>query len=102
VQVVTRALGPGQLGVTLQAGQAPLTRLDIGAPSRALDNAVVDVIGGPSGITAGTSYTPPTGASVVELRVRRLDPTQPVMVPLAIVDGCGSWGTFVGGGSGAF
>jgi hypothetical protein len=94
--------GSGQLSVTVTAGLGALSRLDIGTAGRALDNAVVDVIGGPNGLTAGQTVMLPPGQTQVALRVRRLDASRAVTVPLSVVDGCGAWSTFVGGGVGSF
>jgi hypothetical protein len=102
VQVRIWRSGTGQLGVTVTGGLASLSRLDIGVAGRALDNAVVDIVGGPSGVTTGLTMPLPQSTSTVELRVRRLDASRPVTVPLTVADGCGPWSTFVGGGPGAF
>jgi hypothetical protein len=79
-----------------------LSRLDIGTAGRTIDNAVVDMIGGPTGLTVGQTVLLPQGQTQVALRVRRLDASRPVTVPLSVADGCGAWSTFVGGGVGSF
>jgi hypothetical protein len=99
---MTQQRAAGVLTVTIQGGLAPFTRLDIASAGEPLNNATVDVVGGPSGLNNGTSLTLPGGTSGVQLRITRLDPSRSVMVPLNVVDGCGSWATFVGGGPGAF
>jgi hypothetical protein len=86
----------------MTAGLGTLSRLDIGTAGRSLDNAVVDVIGGPTGLTVGQTVILPSGQTQVTLRVRRLDASRPVTVPISVVDGCGAWSTFVGGGAGSF
>ena len=98
--VVTTATpsGNGQMRVTISASGASnrLQALRVGAMS----NARVDVVGGPSGVAAGTSV-PLNGVTSVTLLVTRLTPGS-VTVPLTVTDGCGDWPTFVGGGAGAF
>lgn len=71
--------------------------LQIGPPGKPIQNATVDVQGGPSGITASQDV-PISGGEVV-LTVTRRGPG-PVTVPLSITDGCGPWQTFVEVGSG--
>jgi hypothetical protein len=90
------------MAVLVSGGLGPLTRLDIGTGGRGLDNVTVDVVGGPSGITSGTSVTLPSNTPWIDLRIRRLDSNRPATVPLTVFDGCGPWTTFVGGGVGAF
>jgi len=90
------------LGVTIQSGLASLTQLTIASAGQPLNNATMDVVGGPTGLTSGASLTLPGGTSTVQLRINRVNPSQSVLVPLSVVDGCGSWSTFVGGGPGAF
>jgi hypothetical protein len=102
VRITTQQVSPGVLGVTIHGGLAPFTRLDIASAGQPLNNVTVDVVGGPSGLTSGTSLTLPGGTSAVQLRITRVDASRSVMLPLNIVDGCGSWATFVGGGPGAF
>jgi hypothetical protein len=45
--------------------------------------------------------TLPGNVTVADFTVERVTPGQPTTVPLTVVDGCGEWKTFVGGGSGA-
>lgn len=98
VAVQTVRLGPGQVRATLAAGSGTLAgTLRIGPPGKPIQNASVDVQGGPSGVIA--SQDVPISGSEVVLTVTRLGPG-PVTVPLAITDGCGEWQTFVGFGPG--
>jgi hypothetical protein len=43
----------------------------------------------------------PADTQGVTLTVSRITPGQPTTIPLTIVDECGPWPTFVGGGNGA-
>jgi hypothetical protein len=52
-------------------------------------------------VTSGQVFTVPAGSSAVDFTVERVTPGQPTTVPLTLVDGCGEWPTFVGGGTGA-
>ena len=81
---------------------APFSRLNVSMVGVAVSNATVDVVGGPSGLTGGASLALPDGTTSVQLTVRRVNDSLSVMAPLSVVDGCGSWNTFVGGGVGAF
>jgi hypothetical protein len=68
----------------------------------ATTNAAVDVAGGPSNLT-GNAVVPLPGRPVaVEILVRRLVPGLAATAQLVLVDDCGTWPTFVGGGPGAF
>jgi len=75
----------------------PLLRIDFGQ----LQNARVTLNGQP--ITSGQSFTPPAQANAhgVDFAVERVTPGQPVMVPFTVLDDCGTWPTFVGGGTAA-
>jgi hypothetical protein len=90
--------GDGRLLATIQPGQGLLRLIQLGGPGRPLRNAVVDVVGGPSGLTTGQSIDPGPGASQVQVSVRRIG-AGPMTVPLFIFDDCGSWQTFIGAGA---
>ena len=98
IVVQTIPTGDGRLRVTLSASGANnwLRELQLG---RAV-NAVVDAatVSG----TAGNVAVPlPAGTQSTQLFVRRAGPGA-VTVPLVVIDRCGEWPTFVGGGAGAF
>ena len=57
---------------------------------------------GQTGLGAGRVITFASPVTSATLTVRRVAPGQATTVPLTIVDGCGEWKTFVGGGAGAF
>jgi len=73
----------------------PLQRIAFGA----LQNAKVTLGGQP--MTSGQTYVVPPATVSVDFAVERATPGQATTVPLTIVDRCGSWQTFVGGGTGA-
>jgi hypothetical protein len=52
-------------------------------------------------IANNASYTPPADATTVSFTVERVTPGQPTTIPLTVVDECGSWPSFVGGGGNA-
>jgi hypothetical protein len=66
---------------------------------RRLDNARVTM--NAQQMTSGQEYTVPANVESVDFTVERIVPGQPTTVHLSIVDGCGEWRTFVGGGAGA-
>ena len=73
----------------------PLLQLKFGT----FQNATVTVNG--QAISSGQPLILPADTSLVTLVVRRTTTGQPTTVPFAIVDGCGEWQTFVGGGTDA-
>jgi hypothetical protein len=99
---VVRA-GPERLQVTVAVGVLP------GTPANTLrevrfgvaQNALIDVPGGPSGSSGGFTHRPPEG-SILTFFVRRISPAGGATVPLILVDECGEYPTFVGGGPDAF
>jgi hypothetical protein len=64
-----------------------------------VQNATVTMHG--QAITSGQTVTLPAGTSSADLQVRRATAGQPTTVPFSVVDACGEWPTFVGGGAGA-
>lgn len=62
-------------------------------------NAHVTLGGRP--VASGTTVTLPPGTVEVILTVERVVAGQPTTVPLTVVDTCGEWSTFVGGGNGS-
>jgi VCBS repeat-containing protein len=73
----------------------PLQRIDFGA----LQNARVSV--GVQAIASGQTYAVPAATISVDFTVERVTPGQATTVPFSVLDGCGEWKTFVGGGTGA-
>jgi len=92
--------------LTARAGCGPIRSLQFGEPGRPFDNAMVFVIApttGPFDQDLGFSYTPPPGTTVVTIAFQRLVQRGGATVsPMVLVDGCGDWHTFVGGGPDAF
>jgi VCBS repeat-containing protein len=96
--------GGGKLAVHVEAtplntqGNNPLQVIRFGT----LQNAKVTV----NGITIGSNgnnqeYRPPANTTAVDFTVERVTPGQATTVPFTVVDGCGQWQTFVGGGPSA-
>ena len=73
----------------------PLQQVKFGA----FQNATVTMNGQP--IVSGQTVTLPPNSPAMDFTVRRVTPGQSTTVPFTIVDGCGEWPTFVGGGTGA-
>ena len=73
----------------------PLTVLKFGA----FQNAKVTLNGQP--IASGQNVTMPPNTYAVDFTVERVTAGQATTVPLTVVDACGEWPTFVGGGTGA-
>ena len=95
VTCTTRA-GDGSIQATITAGAGTITSLQLGA-NRPLQNAVVDVNGGPAGLIGPHAYNPNT--SSVTMRVSRREPGV-ATVPIVVSDARGDWPTFVGLGAG--
>ena len=102
VTVTTARGAPGELIATAVASSNPgmptsfLRAIQLGAPV----NARVD-IGGQRDLKAPTTVSLPPGSQQATV-VRRVTAGQTATVPLTIVDDCGEWPTFVGGGPSAF
>jgi hypothetical protein len=64
-----------------------------------LQNARVTLNGQP--VADGQVYTAPINTFAVDFTVERVTPGQPTLVPFTVIDGCGAWQTFVGGGAAA-
>lgn len=100
---VTQSLasGGGALNVTVSPtpqndGAAnTLQRIVFGT----LQNATVTLNG--AAVADGQTVTLPAGATSASLEVRRASPGAATTVPFTVVDTCGEWKTFVGGGTGA-
>jgi hypothetical protein len=85
--------------VVTPAGNARLLQLQIGA----LTNAVVDLDAlGQMGVGSGATIALPPETLSLSLYVRRVTPGHASHANLTVVDGCGAWPTFVGGGPSAF
>jgi len=95
------AAGSGKLQVHVESTPLntrqpnPLKQIKFGA----FENARVTLNGQPVG--SGQTFTPPTNANAMDFTVERATPGQATTVHLVVVDGCGEWPTFVGGGTGA-
>jgi uncharacterized protein (DUF1501 family) len=96
VQVRVNKTGDGRLAASLTAGGGVLREIRFGP----MQNATVEVAGGPSG-GGSLTYRPSTSTNQATFHVRRVSPGA-ATVPLVVVDDCGEWKSFVGGGAGAF
>jgi sugar lactone lactonase YvrE len=63
------------------------------------DNGTVTYSGKP--VTSGQTITLPANSVAADFSVARVTPGQPTTVHLTVVDSCGAWPTFVGGGPAA-
>jgi YVTN family beta-propeller protein len=97
VVVSSSSTAPGRLQVTVNAGAGVISSIEF----KLATNAIV-VIGGTSR-TPPFTHTPPNPIGQVTFEtVRQGAAGTPVTVPFTVVDGCGPWPTFVGGGSQAW
>ena len=64
-----------------------------------LQNARVTLNG--QTVSTGQIVTIPSGTTALDFTVERLTPGQATTVPFTVVDGCGEWPSFVGGGANA-
>ncbi|HLH25770.1 MAG TPA: hypothetical protein VK066_24900 [Chloroflexota bacterium] len=98
VRVTVQPAGANQLSVTVAAGgNARLQQLQFGAAT----NALIDVAGTPE-FSGNRTITLPLETQLTTFTVHHATVGQATTVPLTVVDGCGSWPTFVGGGPNAF
>jgi len=94
-------VGAGKLQVHVETAATPtqqnnpLKQVTFGA----VQNAKVTLNG--QSIASGQVIGMPVNTYAVDFTVERVTPGQPTTVPLTVVDGCGEWPTFVGGGSDA-
>jgi hypothetical protein len=97
VQVRVTSLDGGTIQADLTAGSSAGNLRSLRVVG--VQNASVDVEGGPSGQTGAFTHQITSGAKTVRLIVRKTGPTAST-VRLIVTDGCGEWPTFVGAGSG--
>jgi hypothetical protein len=97
VTVNVQPAGTGTLQVTLLPGaNGWINQVQIGAAT----NARID-IGGLTGVTGNQVITLPPATTSLIFQVHQLGAGS-TTVPLTVVDTCGAWPTFVGGGANAF
>jgi hypothetical protein len=96
---VTAAPSGGALSVSVGASSStlPIQSLIFHAGS----NALVDV-GGLTARSGELQVSMPPGSFAPTFVLRRAVAGAPSTLPVTVVDGCGTWETFVGGGAGAF
>ncbi|MCC6178082.1 MAG: hypothetical protein IT305_22500 [Chloroflexi bacterium] len=98
--VVAVPAGDGRLQVTVTANPDAVSLLAV--QFGAVTNGRVDVLGGLQDLPSHARLELPSGTHQTTFFVRRTAPGAAVHVPFTVVDGCGPWPTFVGGGAGAF
>jgi hypothetical protein len=104
VSVAVAPGGSGRLNVTITAGSSA------GAPNNRLttlrfgtaDNALIDVPNRPTGATGNFEVALNPSTQQTTFVVRRATSGLANHVNLVVVDSCGDWPTFVGGGASAF
>jgi len=99
--VTTPVAGGGKLSVHLEATPKNtqennvLTQITFGT----FQNAKVTFNG--QQVASGQTITLPANTVAADFTVERVTPGQATTVPFTVVDGCGPWPTFVGGGASA-
>jgi hypothetical protein len=98
VLLSTAPSGDGRLRVTVTTTAGPLQSLQFGNAT----NALVEIPGTTPGTAGNFLFTPPADATQVTFFVRRVNSASASTVAFVVLDSCGAWPTFVGGGAGAF
>lgn len=96
VRLTSSSAGSGRLQVSVQAGGGSIRQIRFGP----IQNAAVD-IGAEANRTGTFTYQLPSAAPQIGFSVRRLAGGA-ATVPVVVVDDCGEWRSFVGGGAAAF
>jgi uncharacterized protein (DUF1501 family) len=92
---VTSTASGGQLNVTVQAGAGQIREIRFGPTSNALVN-----VGSLTDAMGTFDHQPTSATAQVSFTVRR-QAGGAVTVPIVVVDDCGEWKSFVGGGASA-
>jgi subtilisin family serine protease len=100
---VQTAVSNGRLSATVTVSGTGNNLLSIvfGNGTRVPVNALLDLPDGRTGLTGTPTFTAPSGATTATFFVRRQVSGNQTFVPFVVTDRCGTWGTFVGGGTGA-
>ena len=95
ISISTTQASGGRLNVTVSVTGAnnAIAEIRFGTAS----NAVIDLPDGRNGLTGGVTYRPATRQTRISFVVRRAA-SGGGTVPFTVVDNCGPWQTFVGGG----
>jgi hypothetical protein len=96
VRVTIRPVA-GTLAVTIETPVGPIRELRFGPTT----DALVDMVG-TVGRSGSFTFTPSAVTSRVDFVVHRQPGAASALVPLVVVDACGEWRTFVGGGPQGF
>jgi uncharacterized repeat protein (TIGR01451 family) len=93
----------GRLQVTLSTNIAGNTVQSVrfGTNTRSPVHALVDLPDGRTGLSGAMTVQPNPGSASYTFWIRRDAAGQPTTVPLIVTNACGTWETFVGGGTGA-
>jgi thermitase len=87
--------------VTVSGAGNAVRFVQVGGSAGAVNNALVTFPGTMSQAQGITSYVLSNVAASTFFQVQRQTPGQPSTLGMTVVDGCGSWKSFVGGGTGA-
>jgi hypothetical protein len=100
---VTTSVTGGRLSVTVAATGTnnTLSSIAFGNGARTPTNALLDLPDGRTGVTGTPTLTLANGSTQTTFFVRRQTAGQATTVPFVVTDGCGTWATFVGGGTSA-
>lgn len=95
--------GDGRLRITVAVSGAGNTLLSVHltADQRATGGALIDTTTQTGMIPPHTLSTITAGATSTVFWIRPVQPSQPVTLPMVVIDNCGPWSTFVGAGAGA-
>jgi len=100
VSVAAAPAGLGRLRVTVTTtgAAAPISALRFGPAT----NAIVDAPGAPAALPGNFNVAPPSGSASYTFVIQRTAPSVAAQVPFVVVDACGEWPSFAGGGPGSF
>jgi hypothetical protein len=96
------AVGGGRRAVTLQIAGANNRLIGVAFANglRVPINALIDLPDGRTGLTGTPSWFAPSILTGETFWIKRQTTTDPITVPFIVTDRCGTWPTFVGGGTG--
>ena len=100
---ISSAVSGGRLSVTVAATGSgnTLSSIVFGNGARTPTNALLDLPDGRTGVTGTPTLTLAAGTTQTTFFVRRQTAGQATTVPFVVTDACGTWATFVGGGTAA-
>jgi thermitase len=100
---VKTSLGAGVLNVQVTVSGAGNTihSIQVGSAAGASTNALVTFSGTWTASQGTTSYIPSQVGTTLTFQISRAAAQHPTTLPFTVVDGCGAWRSFAGGGTGA-